>query len=972
MLSLRVIIPLLVFPLAAAPHARAGGNSPGAGSPVFGKAAHTRTERSEIIVRSGLITRVANIYAGRKFFFENGEWKKINLAPQPESLHGFSMAVKAGRYSYRFDPGNPGKGGRFEQGRYHMTHAPSGDWRGCRATVKYLPEGVKETIQLEKGSPRTVSWTMRTNTRANLQEEGLVFTDEKGGEVFRTPHPEAWDSQGNEIPAVLSLEGDLLSCSLKIPEDAAWPVWLDPTVIVGDIDNKTGYMCAVSTVYSGARDSTSATYPDNPDIAAWTGQWHDGNVYRVHRTSLVFDTTVIPEAAIIDSAAVLLVTNYDGTQEEFDMKLVAATFSGSWSKYWYNDFAGWSPGEQYQVIPLSQTLNSGTCHTAGDTCRFTLNAAGLDSIHLHGETKFMLMSADDINNIQQPSGSQKRLGFDEDSPCLMVWHHLPVEAPANFTMTPLDSAAVACSWTDMSDNEQQFRIVNAADSTVIHILPANAASDTIRGLSMNTRYIWAAMADSAGTTSISNPDTVWTLLNPPQYRDIRIRPISSDTLRVTIAPPPNQTAGLTGMEVSAVSGPGATGSGWLAGNYLYCGGGLSADASYVYKVRYRNGGGDVTAWSPEVRLTMRGTHVQTVVLRGDAHDDYSDDFNPGARDSLSVRAGRSDTGRRLDGFVSFRLPWDIRAGGVDSLFLSMTRTAEAGVSEPSLILSAITVPDLAPVETLDLGKQERSGAAIAWTIDSGAGQKRSPNLRNLLRAWQDLDGENGFDYGFGICLAENGQGSGERAVFLDSSNPSWSGDTKLTVYYTPGAPDTLLGAPSGLALEPLGPDVIRASWADGAKGEYGYLLLNMTDLSPVAGADTLAANTMETTVAGLTPNTVYQWVVQAVTPDDKKTSSGVSARTVCRTPGSPLVTPVSAGGLRFVIDPRDNPGHTEFAVQDSVSGWHADPGDAPTTLRPGPLGAWGWRTFAGWGGAMGDSLAGLEPNTMHGLRVKAR
>ncbi len=967
---MRIIIILFLALLAAAP--LGGAERKQSGPETQGTPSKILTERSETVARSRSTSRIATIYAGEKYYRERGVWKNIDLAPRSDSRYGFVQAVNSGRYIYRFDPHDYKKGSRFEHGNYYVTYVPSGDWTGRSVQVKHESRGVKVTVILERRAGLSVCWSVEANAEAVLREGGVVFFGEGRSEAFRIPRPEAWDSAGQEVPVTVTLENGILSLRLEPMEETVWPVYLDPTTTVGNIDNKTGYMCAASGTYSGARDSTSASYPEHADIAAWVGQLHDGSVYRVHRTSLVFDTSVIPADAIIDSAKVMMVTMYDGTQQEFDLTLVAATFSGSWSKEWFNDIAGWIPGEPYQAIPLSNAVNSALCHTVGDTCRFTLNTAGLDSIRRDGETKFMLMSADDINNTPPPWGYQRRLGFDDDSPRLVAWYRVPVEAPLDFTMTPLDSATIACSWSDMSDNEQQFLIIDAADSTVIRVLPANATMDTVRGLSMNTLHAWAVMADSAGVRACSNPDTAWTLLNPPSAHQVKIRPLSSDTLQVAVAAPPNAVAGLTGMEVAAISGPDATGSGWREGIFEHRDGGLNPDSAYIYKARYRNGGGEPTAWSPEIRYGMQGRNTLISSLPGDIHDDYAVDFGPGVRDSTVIRVGWSESGRRFDGFFSFRLPWDARAGGVDSLFLSLTRTGEASEFAAPARLFLIPEPDLAPVETLDLATLGATGEYVEWTIISGEGRKRSPNLRTLYRLWQDLNGANGFHHGFGVRLEASVQENGVRAAFLDASNPSWSNDTELAVYYTPGAADTLLGGPSAFSLDVLGPDSIQASWEDGASGEFGYLLLNLADSTRVAGTDTLPANAEAVGVGGLTPNTVYQWFVQAVTPKQKTSSSGAGARTAARTPGIPFVTPGGTGMLRFAIDPRDNPPHTEFAVQDSLSGWFVDSDSSPLILRPGPSGEWSWRTFAGWGGASGDSLTGLSPNTPFGLRVKAR
>ena len=148
--------------------------------------------------------------------------------------------------------------------------------------------------------------------------------------------------------------------------------------------------------------------------------------------------------------------------------------------------------------------------------------------------------------------------------------------------------------------------------------------------------------------------------------------------------------------------------------------------------------------------------------------------------------------------------------------------------------------------------------------------------------------------------------------------------------------------------------------------------MNLSDSTRVAGADTLGENVQSATAGGLTPNTVYQWFIRAFTTGDKKSSSGVSARSLTRTPGIPTVNAVSPTVLRFVVNPLDNPSDTEFAVQDSTTGWYVDPGVHPHILREGPSGEWSWKTCGQWGGAAGDSLTGLSLDSEHALRVKGR
>ncbi|MFA6470483.1 MAG: hypothetical protein WCU00_00470 [Candidatus Latescibacterota bacterium] len=931
-----------------------------------------RTEHSETYDQVDG-SHTAQVFTSQKYLRDNGVFDGIPHAPAEEALFGFTTVVKGGQYTWRYNPEKAGDGGRFERGKYHVTFLPIGNIEGRKVTVKPSVDGIKESIEITRSEDSIISWRIITNAQVRFAAGELIFEDDNGRKLFRITPFFAWDSAGDKIPVETAFSGDILTCTLAIPEKVVWPIILDPSIALDNVDTMIGYQVgADSTLYTTSRNKTIANYPDNSFISLWVGQSYQSGMWRVHRSFLVFDTTPIPDSAIIDSAKVLMVVDGDYSTVDFDMKFVAGTFTGSWTKNWFNDFAGWASSGAYSVTALSATVNSSAIGAVGDTVRFKLNAAGIDSIHKNGETKLVLMSQEDINNSEPSSVSQERVQFKLDSPYLMVWYRLPVTAPSNFVMTAVDSTTIACSWNDMSSNEQKFFIVNMADSSVVDSTAANAVADTLRGLSRNTRYIWAAAADSGGVRGYSNPDTSWTLLTPPKGWEVKIMPISPDTLRVAVNAPSNPALGLTGMEVSAVSGFGATSSGWLTGQYAYLDGGLNPDSSYVYKVRFRNGNGDSTVWSPSLRYTMGGLDTLIVYLGGDYYDDYNVNFTSGMRDSTLVRAGKSDSGQKLDGFLSFDLPWQVQKGGVKEMHLTMNRISEKSTSAPIIKLYGIPVKDIAPVETLNLGTQDSTSVKVSWTVTSGAGEKTSPDLRSIFRVWQDLTPNRDYPYGFGMRLDDGGQADSVRAAFLDFSNPSYSHSTKLTLIYTPGYPDTLDSAPANLTLTVLSPDSIRADWEDRSFGEYGFVLLNLSDSTQVAGTDTLGENIQNTTVGELTPNTVYQWFVRAFTPGERESTSGTSARSLTRTPGIPTVNAVSPTILRFIVNPLDNPSHTEFAVQDSTTGWYADPGVHPHILREGPSGEWSWKTFEQWGGAAGDSLTGLSPNSGHTLRVKAR
>jgi len=974
----RLLLLLTILGLSV-PAARDGGWT-GAG-PADGEAAETagtipaeervlrRGEFYETVAEKGAARRLT-VYARRKFYVAAGGYERVRTAAVPDSGAGFSRAVHAGPYVYRFDPRDAGRGSRFERGKHHVTFRPRGDRTGAASTVRFTGEGVKETIVLSPGARPVLEWDVETDAEAVFAGGELRFTAPGGAFLFRVPRPRARDAGGALLGVGVDFRDGVLTYTVDVPADAAWPVTVDPTVTTGEEDPSSGALFSHDPSYYTARNSGTA---DSTDVSSLdVRQRWDAVNHCVGRTALLFDTSSIPDNAEADSAEVVLVVDSKAvsTNSDFDLYLVEGTFSGSFGTDWFNDFAGWAPSGVYPVTALAPTKNT-SAMSSGDTLRFKLNATGLEKIDRAGGTKYMLLASTDIN--ADPPVGNEVLWLEDDSPYMRVWfEEPPVRAPSNFVMTALDTASIACSWVDESDNEEAFHIIDWSDSTVIATLPADATADTISGLNVNEKHVWAVVADSAGVKGYSFPDSAYTMLPAPGPRDIELMPISSDTLRVSAKTPPNPDAGGTGMEVYAVSGSGADGSGRLEGTYVYLDGGLNPDSTYVYKVRYRNGDGVPTGWSPELTYAMNGVDTLVVYLGGDGRDDYNVDFGPGRADSTVVRAGASDTGEKLDGFLSFELPWQVQKGGVDSLFLTMRRISEGSSGSPALTLYGIPAEDVAPVETLDLGAQDSTAVKVGWTVAAGEGERTTPNLRDIFRAWQDLAARKDYPHGFGLRLDDGGQADGVRAVFLDASHPSYDCDTKLTIYYTPGEPDTLDGSPADFTMTVLGPDSLRAEWSDNSTTEYGFVLCDAADSTAVAGVDTLDADTVSVTVGGLTPNTLYRWFVRAFTACDDSSSAADGKRTPARTPGFTSVTPLTDTSVVFVIDPRDNPSWTEFAVQDSVTGMYVDAAAEPDTLRPGPPGEWGWRTYSEWGAASGDTLAGLRPDSLYVIRAKAR
>ena len=726
-----------------------------------------------------------------------------------------------------------------------------------------------------------------------------------------------------------------------------------PTITTATVEaGPTGGVDSFSNTYSIARSGAGI---NTTHQRTWVGQ---DTQYYVRRGFYGFDTSFIPDDATIVSAEIVDTISTVGNTDFW------FTFVNSWqgSSIATDDF-----------IRIGSTAYSDSAWSADFTDSLKVSLKNPDTIISKSSITYMgIRGNDDINNIPPTGQEYWYLGLD--TAYLNIEYALPpMMKPTDFALDSTSAGTIRAQFTGNHSALADSVMILDADSLWVQTLSSVTDTETIiSGLAENEMFHFMAAVDSAGARVYSNPDSAYTLISAPQHEGITIIPVSSDSLKISAPAPMNDGLGSTALEIDAVSGSGASGSGWLTGTYSYKDGGLDPYTTCIYRMRYRNAEAALGSWSDSFVYVMAGLDTLIIPLDGDLFDDYSIDSGSGRQDSTVVRAGTSSAGEALDAFLSFNLPRELTKGGIDSVFLTMNRLDESAATSPSLTVSGLAYDDIDSVETLDLSGLIDSGVTTSWTISSGAGEKQSPNLRELVIAWRESAERQDYGYGFGLRIDDNSQPSGTFAAFSDASHPSYAGDSYLTAYFMPAHPDTLIGAPDILSLTTLGPDSLRADWNDGTLGEYGFVLVNLADSSDVAEADTAAADATSLTVGGLTPNTVHDWRIKAITLYDTALSaSSSSARTLARSPGAPSVTMVNDSMLRFILNPLDNPGITKFALRDSLTGLFIDGEAEPDTLRPGPLGDWGWQTYLEWGGALGDTLTALAPDSLYVIQGKA-
>lgn len=923
-----------------------------------------RTEQS-VTFRTKQGTRRTKVFSRKKYYAGDALLRAADIESRADNAGPYTMAVDAGPYTYRYNPSAPETGIYFEVEEIGVSFCPACEWTGIISTVEPVSYGIKETIAFSSEASHEVRWTVSSDAVVTFENGALTFSDSAGDFLFCVPPAMAEDALGMNVPVVASFSGDTLSYRIVPRPDTVFPVLLDPTLSV--TTRQDGYINSMNAEYAAARNSPSGSGSSGYSIQV--GQNSD---YQILRSFLAFP---LPEMGTVLACSLYLEGDNDYSTDDFEIYVLGASAYGpEYDAGDFDMFDGHKASGAYDGTVLNELWSSASFSSGWNAIEF--NDAGRDSLlAAAGDTlRIALISKEDYQNSAPTANEFVRFdgSLDDTKEPYLSIEYLPAMKPLNFTMTPVDTSAIACSWTDNSGNEERFFIMSLPDSTVIDTLAVNAVSDTIYGLGTNTKHTWIVIADSAGTRGYSDPDSCYTCLPNPGLSDILVRPVSSDTLRVSIVSPQNGQADSTGMEIDAISGSGGTDSGWMNGTYTYYDCGVTGDSTYKYRLRLRNGFGDATEWTPQFSYEMHSQDSLTVYLAGDSDDDYTVDEGAGQRDAAVVRSGAGDSGEKLDGFWAFNIPWEVQKGGVDSLFLHLSRADESADNSLTINVLGLTDKYLEELESAEPASLDTTTASVSWELSSGAGNKTSPNLRDVFREWQYLPPARDRLFRFGLRCDGGSQSDSVRAVFLDASNPLYDNDTSLTIYYAPGNPDTLETAPTDVLISVEGPDSLTVSWTDGNLGEAGFVLMDCADSAQVAGTDTLAHDTTHTGAGGLVPNTVYEWFVSVFTGGETLFSDAVSARTEARTPGKPSVSAVSDSTIRFVLDPLDNPQYTRFAVQDSVSGFYVDSADDPATLRVGPPDDWGWHTYLEWGGASGDTLGVFGPDSLVVIRAKAR
>lgn len=421
--------------------------------------------------------------------------------------HGMGW-MKGKKHDYRFN---------HESG-YYVQYTLLTVQAGMAVETETNRDGVKQTYTMSDSTwTGRLRWTLETDATMTVNGAEVVYTDSTGAFLFRTSSPVAWDADGKDVPVTVTVQGDTLTYDADVT-GVVWPVVVDPSTIIGETTVKTGSGSAYNSSYQTARSTQTAMTTYHYDL--YTGQvYNSGNgLYTVFRGYLTFDTSSLPNTAIIDSARVKLTVSQDYSTADFDIYLVEGTFnaSGDMGGEWFNDFVGWQSSGAYSVTSLADSVGTAGI-SPGDTLVFTLNGDGFDAVNRTGYTTMTVLSYRDVEGTQ-PSVSE-RVRLEYNTPCIEIWYKT-IKNPTSFTLSlPADIDSTDAILVTVTPNHatgvDSFYVKNYADEFIKRFPSLVSEAMKIDGLDVNTKYVFKAVVDSLTESAESAPDSITTRANPP-------------------------------------------------------------------------------------------------------------------------------------------------------------------------------------------------------------------------------------------------------------------------------------------------------------------------------------------------------------------------------------------------------------------------------------------------------------------------
>lgn len=316
----------------------------------------------------------------------------------------------------------------------------------------------------------------------------------------------AYDSNYKDIPVTSTKTSKIVKAGDLTPRNnIKFPIYIDPTLDLSTTSSSDGFLYGDDVSYSTTRTQSAADYATSITPAINVGQRYDGSTYYIARTAVGFDTSALPDNAVISASALYLYGSWTNLGTNFNI-----TIQNGMPTY---------PHEPVQVGDYYYTYyagNGGQLYTSGFSTTaynlLNLNSTGISWINKTGQTKFLLRSDREISGTA-PTGYEY-LGIDSYdygtgyAPEMRVVYTVPVVTPTINTYTAynvedtsatlygivLDDGGAAVSVNfkyGLTTSYEQVTPVLSGYTT------GQTFSQTVYGLEKGTLYHYTAVATNS-------------------------------------------------------------------------------------------------------------------------------------------------------------------------------------------------------------------------------------------------------------------------------------------------------------------------------------------------------------------------------------------------------------------------------------------------------------------------------------------
>jgi len=518
-----------------------------------------------------------------------------------------------------------------------------------------------------------------------------------------------------------------------------------------------------------------------------------------------------------------------------------------------------------------------------------------------------------------------------------------------------------------------------------------SSTDVSTGLSANTSYPYRVMARNGNSdaTAYGAACSTYTSNNTPTCSAVNN---STSQITITQSGGANLTAGTSGAYYYCASGTGV--NAWVQSS-TDASTGLSANTSYTYQVKSRNGNSDETAYgaacstytsnnTPTCSAVNNSTSQITITQSGGANltagtsGAYYDCTGSGCDTGLNAWVQSStDASTGLSANTSYTYQIKSRNGNSDETAYGATCSTYTSANTPAA--PTVNTPTIATLNVNPVSGGAETSLAIyveaGATCDGsdGLGYVQANGSILALAVWQ-ADGDwstvtvTGLspDIQYSFCTKAKNGDNDETSFGATTSN--------YTSVTTPAAP--LVNNPTTVTLDvnPVsgGGETSMAIYIEAGSdcngsGGLGYI---QADGSVDAGAIWQADGDWSTvTVTGRSISTQYAFCVKAKDALGAETGFGATTAlyTLANTPDAPTVdTPT---GATLNVNPVSGGGETAIAIYieagdtcDGSGGWYLDSDGSPSGIAV-------WQTDADWGTVIATELL---DNTQYAVCAKAK